>query len=261
MNEEAGAARVLVVEDDAAIVKAMTLMLEHAGYEVRCAQNGAVGLELVITFRPEVVVFDFWMPVADGREFLMGMREVAKARVGLVAISGTPEVEEWCGRVGITQFVRKPFTNADLTTAVARALDEAKTHPSRPRISDPPTSRRLRLERAVLVVGETEAVRVVRSLLREGERPMQVAVVQEVEDAVRALTSISVDAIAVCGSAVSSPHLIHLVAESAARKIPVILEGRSSLTLPDTAGVHVCSEPSARAIADLIAESVRTRDG
>src|SRR3954469_17903581 len=105
-----GTARVLVVEDDARLLAATSKVLERQGFEVQGATNGALGLEHVITFRPEVVVFDFWMPVADGRELLQGIREVYRERVGLVVTADTPEVEDWCTRVGVTQFVRTPYS-------------------------------------------------------------------------------------------------------------------------------------------------------
>jgi len=247
MDVDSSGARILVVDDDAATIAAVETMLGASGHTVRGAANGAVGLELVLTFRPEVVVFDFWMPVADGREFLQGIREVAKARVGVVVMSGTPEVEEWCTRVGVTQFIRKPFERKTLVDAVDRAREEAKSTTMRPRASEPPTSRRIRLDRAVLVVGEVEDVRAVREELREGPPPLQVATVQAVEDAIRALASIAVDAVAICGApAMGSPHLAGLVAESTARSIPVVVVGTPPPEVARTPGLRVCrgSEPA-----------------
>ncbi len=248
----------LVVDDDASALSATLTMLQVSGFEVRGAQNGALGLEEVITFRPEVVVFDFWMPVADGRDLLQGIREVARGRIGLVAMSGTPEVEDWCDRVGVSQFVRKPFERRALAHAVSRALDEARTSSARlgasPRSGAGPASRRLRVERAVLVVGEREHVSAVRLLLREGPRPMQVAVVMHVEDAVRALASFMLDAVAVLGpSAVNDRHLPTLLAEARARNLPVVLSpARERPPLDADDGVVVCREHRPRAIVDEI---------
>jgi len=241
--------RVLVVDDDSPSLEATRTMLSVAGFRVRGANNGAVGLEEVLTYRPDVVVFDFWMPVADGRELLQGIREVARGRLGLVAMSGTPEVEDWCARVGVSQFVRKPFARADIVGAVQRALDEARTVSVRSRVpSSMPTAHRLRVDRAVMVVGPREAVRPIRNGLREGERPMQVAVVEGVDDAIRALNSFMLDAIAVCDSS-DHEQLAELSAEASVRGLPLILDRPSSVS---GEGVHVADSMDPEVVIELI---------
>jgi len=247
-------ARVLVVDDDAPSLDSTSAMLTHAGFDVRGARNGAIGLEEVLTFRPDVVVFDFWMPVVDGRDLLAGIREVARGRLGLVAMSGTPEVEDWCARVGVRQFVRKPFERLRMVDAVRRALDEARVDSVRTRISsNMPAAQRVRLDRAVLVVGPREAVRTVRTLLRHGERPLQVAVVEGVEDAIRALASFQLDAIVVCGSG-DDARLAELVSEASVRGLPVVLD--TPISSPNAAalptGVHVSPSKEATRVVDVL---------
>ena len=264
--EEAGAGRVLVVDDDATTLEAVADCLQEHGWLVHGASNGAVGLERVLTFRPDVVVFDFWMPVADGRELVQGIREVARARVGLVAMSGTPEVEDWCGRVGVSAFVRKPFDAQQLRAAVAKAHDEARTASSSTRLSavpagrsDPPTSRRLRLDRAVLVVGDGPEVHALRAILRNSTPPMQVASVQAVPDALRALASIAVDAVAVCGeAALRDVGLLDLVVAASGRGVPVVIEENARVELPRNTSVRLSPLPGpdglARSICEVVAE-------
>jgi len=252
--------RVLVVDDDGASLEATRTMLHLSGYDVRGANNGAVGLEEVLTFRPEVVVFDFWMPVADGRELLQGIREVARGRLALVAMSGTPEVEDWCARVGVSQFVRKPFERSTLVEAVRRALDEARTVSVRSRVpSSMPAAHRLRVDRAVMVVGPREAVRPIRNGLREGQRPMQVAVVEGVDDAVRALNSFMLDAIAVCDAS-DDAMLPDLVAEATVRGLPLVLNRPSSSEFTSSR-LHVAQSADPDVVISLIQEVVsRPRD-
>ena len=256
------APRVLVVDDDPSTLEAVEACLVDDGYVVSRASNGAVGLERVLTFRPDVVVFDFWMPVADGRELVSGIREVARARVGLVAMSGTPEVEDWCGRVGVGAFVRKPFDASEIRRAVKRVLEGLKSISSsrwsvvpQPSLGAP-TSKRVRLDRAVLVVGQGDAVRALRGILRESEPPMQVAAVDGVADAIRALSSIAVDAVAICGAALRDPELFDLVAASGTRGVPVIFEASPHVTPTASLGVCVSREPGAESMARSIYEVV-----
>lgn len=258
------AVRVLVVDDDAKTLEVASTAL-GAEYEVRDAPNGAVGLERVLTFRPEVIVFDFWMPVLGGRELVHGVREVARVRVGLVAMSGTPEVEDWCARVGVAAFLRKPFDAPQLRFAVTKALDDARKSSSSSTASvrdssSASSSRRLRMDRAVLVVAGEDEVAVLRALLRAGERPIQVAAVASIADALRALGSIAVDAVAVCGSHIlEDPEIMNLVAASSTRGVPFVVESNPSLELRNHDGVRVSMEPGVAAVAKTVKEAVGAR--
>ncbi|MGZ3418685.1 MAG: response regulator [Polyangiales bacterium] len=245
------------MDDDARSLESTTDMLQFDGFDVRGAQNGALGLEEVLRFRPEVIVFDFWMPVSDGREFLQSVREVFRERVGLVAMSGTPEVEDWCSRVGISFFVRKPFEKPVLVEAVTRALEEARTSSARQRsAAPPPSSRRMAAARAVLLVGQHEMVRAVRNLLRETERPMVVAVAQEVAALRSALESLMLDVIAVVGPGERDrlPHevLADMVADATTRGLPVIVDARHDLDLPPAERISLVRDATADSLAAAI---------
>lgn len=261
MGRETGTIRVLVVDDDVATVDAVCTSLRVSGYECSSAPNGAVALERVLTFRPDVVVFDFWMPVTDGRELVLGIREVIKSRVGLVAMSGTPEVEDWCGRVGVGAFVKKPFAVDVMRAAVQRALDEARAPSSSSfrmkAATDPPTSRRLKLESSVLIVGEGSASQPLRGLLRESRPPMQVAAVGTVDEAIRALGSIAVDAVAVCGDAIADPELVRLTAAAQHRSIPVVAEASPCFEVQNS--LRVATLPSAQSMLESLQESIARR--
>jgi CheY-like chemotaxis protein len=260
MDRNGTGARVLVVDDDASARESTCEMLSVSGYEVQSAINGAVGLEAVLTFRPEVVVFDFWMPVSDGRELLLGIREVARERMGLVAMSGTPEVEDWCTRVGVAQFVRKPFEKQVLVEAVGRALDDARASSQRSLPSLRPSQRRLLATRAVLLVGEHEVVRAVRSRLREGEQPMQVAVVPELEDAHRALGSFMLDAVAICGrTGEDRSTLSQLAADAAARGLPLVVDAANEVDVPPSARVSFVRDANPDALVVAITAAATTR--
>ncbi len=223
--EDAASAKVLVIEDDRAVQNLAGSLLSSRGYEVRCASNGAVGLEQAITFRPEVILFDFWMPVADGRALVQGLREVVKTRVGLACMSATPEVEDWCARIGVSAFVRKPFTATELCKAVDRALEDVRASvPSLRVVAEVAPTSRPRADRTVLLVGRGARPPEVRASLRAQTSPMQVAGVDSASDALRVLASIAIDAVAVCGdSPDEDPDVEELVAEGIARKLPVLV--------------------------------------
>ncbi len=61
---------VLLIEDDATLSDAFSMMLDMCGYNVRCAFNGKEALDLLQTFTPDIILLDLLMPIMDGREFL-----------------------------------------------------------------------------------------------------------------------------------------------------------------------------------------------
>lgn len=72
MDAQLGASlpTLLVVDDDAGIVTALSSLLEDEGYKVIAAENGKRGLELVEAgLRPSAIILDLMMPVMDGWDF------------------------------------------------------------------------------------------------------------------------------------------------------------------------------------------------
>ena len=62
--------KVLIVEDDKFILKAMTLKFESVGYTVKCAQTAEDGLVTLNSFEPNAIILDLLLPGADGYYFL-----------------------------------------------------------------------------------------------------------------------------------------------------------------------------------------------
>jgi DNA-binding response OmpR family regulator len=66
--------KIALVEDDAPIREMYEMKLKAAGYEVRSAEDGEKGLELIRSFKPELILLDLRMPVMDGVEMLRQLR-------------------------------------------------------------------------------------------------------------------------------------------------------------------------------------------
>ena len=66
--------KICIIEDDPAIQLMYKMKLEHEGYDVRSASNGVEGLEIIKSFRPELILLDLRMPVMDGSEMLEKLR-------------------------------------------------------------------------------------------------------------------------------------------------------------------------------------------
>src|SRR5881396_2984697 len=76
--------RILVVDDEAHVARALTYVFEREGFEVRCAHDGRSALEEALEFVPHVILLDSTMPVLDGLGTLRRIR--AEPALGQTAV-------------------------------------------------------------------------------------------------------------------------------------------------------------------------------
>jgi len=89
VKRTAAGLRVLVVDDDPPVAESMCILLELEGHEVRCVLSGDAALELLKTFRPEVVLLDIGLPGQDGYTVARRIRDQPEGNnIRLVAVSG-----------------------------------------------------------------------------------------------------------------------------------------------------------------------------
>lgn len=126
-----GGGRVLLIEDDVALLQLMSVAFEAAGYQVQRASDGAEGLKLFHGRPADLVVTDMIMPVREGVETIVALKK-ASAAVKIIAISGGFRVGpqdylSLAGHVGADEVMAKPFHVSDLVAAGARLLATAPT--------------------------------------------------------------------------------------------------------------------------------------
>lgn len=73
-NEKSMAKRILVIEDEATLQKALVEMLEQSGYEVASALDGERGWELVKEQKPDLILLDIILPKMDGFDVLKNIK-------------------------------------------------------------------------------------------------------------------------------------------------------------------------------------------
>jgi len=87
----------------------------NKGYSVRVANNGKEALSMVEEYRPHLVFLDIRMPMMDGLSVLRNIRELDRSiKVIMVTAFGTQEIIAEAKRLGASDFIQKPFTNAYL---------------------------------------------------------------------------------------------------------------------------------------------------
>jgi excisionase family DNA binding protein len=110
---ESGKKRVLVVDDDEAIVEMFTELLERDGrFEVRTAITGYDAGLLTHQFRPDVILLDFKLPDINGNVVCRRIRSMPEfEHIRIIAVSGVAdpdEVQELMD-AGADEFIKKPF--------------------------------------------------------------------------------------------------------------------------------------------------------
>ncbi|WP_448205919.1 response regulator [Azospirillum sp. sgz302134] len=122
-------AKVLVVEDSAAVRLAVTEVIARAGHTVVEAENGRVAIDLLEHERFDLIVTDVLMPEADGVEVIKAVR-VRSPGTRVVAMSGgAPNLPAGYALKMAEMFAAdavlyKPFLNQELERTVARLLAE-----------------------------------------------------------------------------------------------------------------------------------------
>ena len=67
------AKKILIIEDEVTLLELMRSHLLHAGYEVQAAEDGEKGLELIYSWKPDLVLLDFLLPAKNGIEVLKSL--------------------------------------------------------------------------------------------------------------------------------------------------------------------------------------------
>ncbi|MBU0718661.1 MAG: response regulator [Planctomycetes bacterium] len=124
---ETGKRRVLVVDDDEAIVEMFTDLLERDGrFEVRTATTGYDAGIVTEQFRPDVMLLDFKLPDINGTAVCRTIRANPNfGHMKIIVISGVAdpdEVEELLA-AGADEFIRKPFSINEVITRVAELIN------------------------------------------------------------------------------------------------------------------------------------------
>lgn len=116
MNE-----RILIVEDDPAILKVLQRGLAYEGYVVDIATDGRTGLNMARDRRPDLVILDWMLPGMDGLEVCRRMRSGGNLPILMLTAKDTVQDRVEGLDAGADDYLVKPF-NLDELTARVRAL-------------------------------------------------------------------------------------------------------------------------------------------
>jgi CheY-like chemotaxis protein len=114
--------RILIIDDDLAVLRMLYETFTLAGYDVDVATDGDAGLRAYARHKSDVIVTDIVMPHQEGLETIRELRRLCpEAKV--IAISGGARTYLDCARqFGAVRILEKPFAPADILKAVSEVL-------------------------------------------------------------------------------------------------------------------------------------------
>lgn len=134
--------RMLVIDDSATIVALLSRMLRQNDYTVLEAEDAETGLEIARTQQPELIFLDIVLPGMDGFAALRQLRRDPFTRdIPVIMISGNEQATEqfYVHRIGADDFMKKPFSRAEVFARIERLLDAnsvPKRLPAMPQAAD-----------------------------------------------------------------------------------------------------------------------------
>ena len=130
-----GAARVLVCDDEAQILRALKVILRDAGYEAVPAASGEEALDLAAVKPPAAAIVDLMLPDIDGVEVTERLREWSEMPIIVLSAVGEEEAKVRALAAGADDYVTKPFGPPELVARLEAVLRRARPEASEPTIA------------------------------------------------------------------------------------------------------------------------------
>jgi len=127
-NQAPSTPRILVVDDEAQLLEAITPFLSRSGFEVATADNGAMALEVLKEFNADLIVLDVLMPGIDGRELLRQLRasENWTPIILLTQVGNATERAMALGE-GADDYLNKPYDPHELVARIQSVLRRSQS--------------------------------------------------------------------------------------------------------------------------------------
>jgi two-component system KDP operon response regulator KdpE len=114
--------RVLVVDDERAIRRFLSLSLQSQSYEVFEASSAGEGLARMLEVRPDLIILDLGLPDRDGREFIEEIRSWSQVPLIVLSVRDREEEKVAALDAGANDYVTKPFGIGELLARMRAVL-------------------------------------------------------------------------------------------------------------------------------------------
>ncbi|MEM9126709.1 MAG: response regulator [Pseudomonadota bacterium] len=113
--------KVLLIEDEPNIAEAIRFLLTREGWQVETHGDGADALQVIRGANPDLIILDVMLPGKSGMDILRDLREMDETQtlpVLMLTARGQSRDREMAEDAGVSRFMTKPFSNAEVLTAV-----------------------------------------------------------------------------------------------------------------------------------------------
>ncbi|WP_419739029.1 response regulator transcription factor [Ruegeria sp.] len=113
--------KVLLIEDEPNIAEAIRFLLTREGWQVETHGDGADALQVIRGAQPDLVILDVMLPGKSGMDILRDLRaldDMQDLPVLMLTARGQSRDREMAENAGVSRFMTKPFSNAEVLTAV-----------------------------------------------------------------------------------------------------------------------------------------------
>ncbi|WP_300605728.1 response regulator [Trebonia sp.] len=129
--------KVLVIDDEPSILRALRINLTARNYEVSTASDGASGLAAVSRDRPDVLILDLGLPDMDGTDVIHGVRGWSSTPIIVLSVWDQEQQKVAALDAGADDYVTKPFGMDELLARLRAAVRRAAPAPDEPVVTTP----------------------------------------------------------------------------------------------------------------------------
>lgn len=126
MEKSKNETKILIIEDEKALIDLLSMKLKNEGYQVETAEDGEIGYERIVSWSPDLVLLDIIMPKMDGYDVLEKLRaEGRKVPVIIISNSGQMvEIEKTKKLGAVDHLIKTEFSPEDVVKKVNSFLSQ-----------------------------------------------------------------------------------------------------------------------------------------
>jgi DNA-binding response OmpR family regulator len=118
--------KVLIIEDDEKVARALHLRIKNAGYEISMACDALGGVMTAARVKPDAVLLDIFIPAGNGFSVAQRIQAIIPGRTPIIFITASrkPDLFDRAIKLGASGFVEKPYDPAKLLELLHNVLEK-----------------------------------------------------------------------------------------------------------------------------------------
>lgn len=113
--------KILVIDDDPPILKGIEMVLRNVGYDTKASLKGEETIELVHSYKPDLILMDVMLAGMDGREIAKELKSQEDTKhIPIVLISANQAMGKDIEKYGVETFISKPFSSKHLISIIEK---------------------------------------------------------------------------------------------------------------------------------------------